>query len=291
LHGEQNVVNTVLQFTSKAKSTIDACVDYTRPSLAVEIEELRKAFLNAKKRGVKLRYVTEITNDNLAYCKELMKMVDELRHIDGIKGNFYISETEYIAPATLHTKGKPASHIVYSNVKEIVEQQRQFVFDSFWSRAVPAEHKIKEIEEGVTHYETKVLENKEQIFNHMKSVIGNASDRSVVSSVGGMQLVYNNFFEEYKKIIGRQRAGETKGKGVRWITYIDGYSVELAKIFLNAGIQVRHIKNLTPMNFAVDDRYFYATIDKMQDGKFMRSLLTSNEPAYVKHYNSIFEEL
>jgi two-component system, OmpR family, sensor histidine kinase VicK len=291
LHGEQNVVNTVLQFTSKAKSTIDACVDYTRPSLAVEIEELRKAFLNAKKRGVKLRYVTEITNDNLTYCKELTKMVDELRHIDGIKGNFYISETEYIAPATFHEKGKPASRIIYSNVSDIVEYQRQFVFDSFWSRAVPAEHKIKEIEEGITHYETKVLENKEQIFNHMKSVIGNASDRSVVSSVGGMQLVYNNFFEEYKKIIDRQRAGETKGKGVRWITYIDGYSVELAKIFLNAGIQVRHLNNLTPMNFAIDDRYFYATIDKMQDGKFMQSLLTSNEPAYVEHYNSIFEEL
>jgi two-component system, OmpR family, sensor histidine kinase VicK len=81
LHGEQNVVNTVLQFTSKAKSRIDACVDYTRPSLAIEIEQLRKAFLNAKKRGVRLRYVTEITDDNVIYCKELIKMVDELRHI------------------------------------------------------------------------------------------------------------------------------------------------------------------------------------------------------------------
>ena len=45
------------------------------------------------------------------------------------------------------------------------------------------------------------------------------------------------------------------------------------------------------MNFAVDDRYFYATIDKMEKGNFMKSLLTSNEPAYIKHYNSIFEEL
>src|ERR671933_794248 len=291
LYGEQNVVNTVLQFTSKARSRIYACVDYTRPSLTIEIEELRKAFLDAKRRGIRLRYVTEITEDNVVYCKELLKMVDELRHIEGIKGNFYISETEYIAPASFHEKGKPASQIIYSNVKEIVEHQRQFVFDSFWSRAIPAEQKIKEIEEGTIHYETKVLENKEQIFNHIKSVIGNASHRSVVSSVGGMQLVYNNFFEEYKKIIDRQRAGETKGKGVRWITYIDGYSVELAKIFLNAGIQVRHLKNLTPMNFAVDDRYFYATIDKMQDGKIMQGLLTSNEPAYVEHYNSIFEEL
>src|ERR671930_1949200 len=222
LHGEQNVVNTVLQFTSNAKNRIDACVDYTRPSLVVEIEQLRKAFLDAKNRAVRLRYVTEITEDNIGYCKELMKIVDELRHIEGLKGNFYLSETEYIAPATLHEKGKPASWIIYSNVKELVEHQRQFVFNSFWSRSIPAEQKIKEIEEGIIHYETKVLENKEQIFNHMKSVLDKANERSVVSSIGGMRLVYNNFFEEYKKIIDRQRrrgggGSGGKGKGIRWI--------------------------------------------------------------------------
>ncbi len=291
LHDEQNVVNTVLQFASKAKSRIDACVDYTRPSLAIGIEQLKKAFLDARNRGVKLRYVTEVTENNVGYCKQLIKIVDELRNIEGIKGNFYISETEYIAPASLHEKGKPASQIIYSNVKEIVEHQQQYVFDSFWSRAIPADQKIKEIEEGIVHYETKVLENKEQIFNHMRCVIEKSSERSVLSSIGGMQLVYNNFFEEYKVIVDKQRRRRRKGKGIRWITSIDKDSVELVKIFLNAGIQIRHIKNLTPMNFAVDDRYFYATIDNMENGNFMKSLLTSNEPAYIRHYNSIFEEI
>ena len=123
----------------------------------------------------------------------------------------------------------------------------------------------------------------------MKSVIEKARERSVVSSIGGMQLVYNNFFEEYKKITYKQRRGE--GKGLRWITTIDRDNISLVKIFLNAGIQIRHLKNLTPMNFAVDDRYFYATIDNMEKGNFMRSLLTSNEPAYIKHYNSFFEKM
>ena len=45
------------------------------------------------------------------------------------------------------------------------------------------------------------------------------------------------------------------------------------------------------MNFAVDNKHFYATIEKMEEGKMMESLLISNEPAYVNHYNSIFEEL
>jgi signal transduction histidine kinase len=116
--------------------------------------------------------------------------------------------------------------------------------------------------------------------------------------VGGMQLVYNNYFEEYKRIVAdKQRtttaAGEkgSVSKGIRWITSIEKDSVELVKVFLNAGIQIRHLKNLTFMNFAVDDRYFYATIDKMENGTHINSLLTSNEPAYIKHYNFVFEDL
>jgi two-component system, OmpR family, sensor histidine kinase VicK len=71
---------------------------------------------------VKLRYVTEITKDNISYCKQLLTtMLYELRHLDGMKGNFYINDSAYLAPATFHEKGKPASQIIYSNVKEIVE--------------------------------------------------------------------------------------------------------------------------------------------------------------------------
>jgi hypothetical protein len=35
------------------------------------IEPIRGALINAKKRGIKLRYLTEITRDNISYCKEL----------------------------------------------------------------------------------------------------------------------------------------------------------------------------------------------------------------------------
>jgi hypothetical protein len=45
------------------------------------------------------------------------------------------------------------------------------------------------------------------------------------------------------------------------------------------------------MNFAVDNKHFYATIEKMEEGKIIESLLASNEPAYVKHFNCIFGEL
>ena len=68
-----------------------------------------------------------------------------IRHLDGNKGTFSISDTEYIAPATFHHKGKPASQMNYSNVREIVEHQ-QYVFDTLWNKAIPAQLKVKEIE-------------------------------------------------------------------------------------------------------------------------------------------------
>jgi two-component system, OmpR family, sensor histidine kinase VicK len=174
LQGEQNVINTVLQFVYNTKSRIDACIDYSRPALAIELKQLKKAFLDAKSRGVRLRYITEITENNVGYCKELIKIVGELRHLEGIRGNFYVSETEYIAPASLHAKGRPASEITYSNVKEIVEHHKHYVFDMFWSRAMPAEQRIKDIEEGTAaiSYETRIaLKYQYQIFKKIKKSI------------------------------------------------------------------------------------------------------------------------
>jgi two-component system, OmpR family, sensor histidine kinase VicK len=155
-YGVETVISTVIQFLNQTNFVVYACVDQTRPILTLDILVLKNAFLDAKNRGVKLLYITEITKDNLTYCKQLMEMTHELRHIDGIKGNFYISESGYLAPATLHEKGKPASQIIYSNVNEIIEHQK-YVFDSFWDRAIPAAQRIKEIEEGVETEFTKVI--------------------------------------------------------------------------------------------------------------------------------------
>jgi two-component system sensor histidine kinase VicK len=147
-HGSENVINTVLQFASKTKTRIDACIDNTRPALAIENEQLRKSFMDAKNAGIRSRCITEVTAENIPFCKELLQMVNELRHLNGIKGNFYLSESEYLSPATFHEKGKPASQIIYSNVKEIVEHQR-YIFETLWNKSIPAKDKIIEIENEI----------------------------------------------------------------------------------------------------------------------------------------------
>ena len=87
-----------------------------------------------------------------------MKLV-ELRHIDEVKGNFEINDSgkEYIATATLQ-KAKPLKQLIFSNVKEIGEQQ-QYVFDTLWNKAISLEERIKEIEEGIEPEFTEIIRN------------------------------------------------------------------------------------------------------------------------------------
>src|SRR5712692_6951321 len=160
IQGTSDVIAAEVAFFSPTKKKVDTYMNYTRPPLAIGLDPIRKAFLDAKNRGVHLRYLTEITKDNLSYCKELMKIVDELRHLDGIKGNFMVSDTEYVAPLILFEHGKIAPQGVYSNAKEVVEQQ-QYLFDNFWRQGISGKKKIKENEEAVEPEFLEVITNKD----------------------------------------------------------------------------------------------------------------------------------
>jgi two-component system, OmpR family, sensor histidine kinase VicK len=160
LYGTENTTSAILHFLADADTKMDICADDTWPSVGMGIDVFRNALINIKKRGIRPKCITTITKDNLSYCKEAMK-IGELRHLDGIKGNFAISEKEYMASATLQ-EATLLQQVIYSNVKEVLEQQ-QYVFDSFWSRSIPAEQKIKEIEEGVILGRTEVIQSPKDI--------------------------------------------------------------------------------------------------------------------------------
>lgn len=69
VYGEENIINIFIRFINKSKNIVNICVDSTRPSLAIVVEGLKKSFLDAKSRGVRLRYLTEITSQNISYCR------------------------------------------------------------------------------------------------------------------------------------------------------------------------------------------------------------------------------
>jgi two-component system sensor histidine kinase VicK len=136
---------------------------------------------------------------------------------------------------------------------------------------------------------TRVLDNPPIVAKQIIHLAETSSGLSVVSVIGGLRLIYNNFFEPYRKILNKHKTGE--GNGIKWIINIEKESVELVKIFLDLGMQIRHVKNLPSMNFVVGDKEVDVTIEKMEGGKMIQSLITSNEITYITHFRSIFEQL
>nr|MDQ3854474.1 hypothetical protein [Thermoproteota archaeon] len=86
--------------------------------------------------------------------QQLEKYV-ELRHLGGVRGNFAVSETEYVATAIVNEK-EPVTETIYSNAKVILEQHHYF-FETLWNKAIPAEQRIRELEQGIEREFVEVI--------------------------------------------------------------------------------------------------------------------------------------
>ena len=113
----------------------------------MEFDVYKNNYMDVIRRGGKIRFITEITKENLPYCKELRKIVTEMRHMEGLVGGIAVSESEYMTTSNLREK-ELLTQVFYSNADEIV-RHGQYIFDAFWNNAIPAEERIKEIEEGI----------------------------------------------------------------------------------------------------------------------------------------------
>lgn len=86
IYGAENIINKTLQALSRCKRQVDNCVDSSGPSIFVMPNRpISKAFQEIKRRRIRLRFIAEITKDNIPYCKDLMKIF-ELGHLDEVKG-------------------------------------------------------------------------------------------------------------------------------------------------------------------------------------------------------------
>ena len=138
------------------------------------------------------------------------------------------------------------------------------------------------------------MESQDETIGEIKNLNDKADHLSICSGLGGMQMSYNFFLDTYRNMayrFGKKEEEEQKESNrLRWIININKDSIKLVKIFLKIGFQIRHVKNMLPINFSVSDKEVALTVEKMEEGKMGSSFLISNEPLYVNHFNSLFEE-
>ena len=143
------VINALLDVFSSAVNTICICGNSKFPSQLLSLEITKNTILATanKDRRVKQRYLFEITKDNIQYCRKLIQIVGHdnyFGHSNDIESNFVASEKEYLGSITMK---EPHQQAIYNSINGIVEQHRS-IFDTLWNKAIPAEQRIEEIQEG-----------------------------------------------------------------------------------------------------------------------------------------------
>ena len=289
LRGVEDTTRAVVLFFTNA-NWVSVCADSLAPSVAMGVEPIKECYENLKSRQVKVRWITEITKDNLPYCRALMQYA-ELRHLDGIKGNFGVSDTAYTATATLN-KAQPVAELIYSTAKSVIEQNKN-VFDTLWSKAVLAQERIREIEEGVSRAEIRAVKDPREILQDTIGLVRRSKQYSICSVSNGLLYAHNYSFDAFKEILDLHRSG--KHAGIRWVTKIesieDSRLLEVIKTFMQLGMQIRHVTTIPPMSFGVSEKEIGVTVENMRGGSLNASAIFSSEPAIVEQFAAIFEEL
>jgi two-component system, OmpR family, sensor histidine kinase VicK len=154
LHGV-DVINALLEIISNTKpnSTINICGNSKFPSKIFSYDYVNKLINDSIHRGIRQRYIFEVTKENVNYCKNLMKTRNsddnnnnpQVRHMNDIDANFALHETEYLGSITLSEHNQQA---IYSNIPEIVEQQHS-IFETLWNKSIPYKDVVQEIEQGI----------------------------------------------------------------------------------------------------------------------------------------------
>lgn len=120
--------------------------------------EIKKYNLECMKKGVKIRLITEITKENLFYCKDALPYFSEMRHIDNVTSNSVVSDCCYLQAYEVFYKKCMPSQCIFGNVIPFVRQQQQF-FDIMWEKATPAIKRIMETEKSIGSDYTETIQD------------------------------------------------------------------------------------------------------------------------------------
>ena len=130
----------------------------------------------------------------------------EMRHMDGVKGNFVLhDDREYFLPFFVGKLEEPESrNALYCTQKEMVEAHL-FMFDNLWRQAIPAQLRIKELEEGIKPTFTETLRDAHEIQKLVFEIVSSAKEEILVlifqhTTIGNTFLVKENVHEIMESI-------------------------------------------------------------------------------------------
>jgi two-component system, OmpR family, sensor histidine kinase VicK len=302
LIGNDNIIKKTLETFSWIEESLDGSIDKDGPALNVLYEPIWTGYISLKKRGIKLRGVTEVTVDNIQYCKKLME-VSGLRHLDGVRTNFAIADRKAVMLHGISQEADPLSHAIVTSVKGIVDAQ-QYMFENLWNKAIPAEQKIREIEQGIKPDIIETITDPIRIQNLYLSLIRSALTE-IMLIIPTANAIYRQIkigiLHLLKEVTANHSNNSNFDMNIRILTSsINDYHVaeeQKIKILLSSfHTQIRNIEtdSTTKSTIIIIDRKESLVIELKDDSKdtFSESIgfaTYSNSRATVLSYTSIFE--
>jgi two-component system, OmpR family, sensor histidine kinase VicK len=277
-------------FIKDINGKMDIYVDKNGPYIITRSDVYKNNYIMARNHGSKIRFLTEVTKDNIQYCKDLRDIVDEFKHLEGLRGSLCISGSEFISATTLKEK-QFVYPIIYSKEKEFVEQY-QFVFDIIWKKAISISQRILEIETGVV---PKVMET----ISDINEILGKNFD-ILDSANSEILLIYSTCNAFHRQV----NAGSIKklkeiGENKPWITIklltpkddvIEKIGTELS----TSNFNIKFIEPLSKVSILIVDRRNSLVVETKDDTKEILEeaigfVTFSNSVPTVLSYTSIFE--
>ena len=263
IYGVENVINRALHMISLTKKTLDLYGESAGLHIIVANEPIVKEYTEAKNRGVRIRHITEITEENLRNCNILMSLMD-IRHLDGLKGYLTIQDEEVFICHAFGQEGKSLPHMVVSTVKVLVEQQRYF-FDMLWSKAIPAKQRIREIEKGAKREFIETIRDPSEIQKVGFDLIKAAQEE--------IQIIFSTDSAFYRQIKDGmlqllKEAAAARGVKIRILVPMDNkIRNEMAEQLEGLGVDIRDSKKslLAKVTTLVVDNALSLTVESKYD--------------------------
>lgn len=261
----EQVPKLTLKMISNADSNVDCFFEnYLNFQDALEIP--LKNFIDIKKQHIEIRIITEISKDNLNYYKDIARHFN-IRHLDGIKGNFMIYNRNEFA-GYLFDEQSRHTKLLHITDRSFVDSQ-QYIFDSLWATAVPLKEKITEIEEPSKSQFTSRIAEAIETRRLMKKIINSATDELLL-----LFSTTNSFLRaKHDGLLGSLNDASDRGVKVRLLLYVENddfrqkLQEELKKKFATLSVRYMHKPLERTITTLVRDRQVCLLIKVNDDSK------------------------
>jgi hypothetical protein len=291
---DSEIINTVSRTISSTQHDLVCLFDSKSLQVLTEASSTNAPkILSLRSRGVGFKCVTEITQSNLAQCKELMKNFD-LFHLACLAGSFMVSDgREYLGYIASETGAKRLLQI--TNPSFVGAQV--LLVNSIVDKALPAKQRLAEMVKGTANEFIETIRDPVKT----RSLITDLIDTAIYE-IAILFSTRNSFLMAEREGI-LDRLGQASGRGikVKILVMKDETVREISDSKLKApydGIQVNYLQQFLPTKITtiLVDQSKSLTIEVNDDEKetFQEAIglsTYSNSESTVFSNASIFESL